>query len=216
MNRLVGRRARYQTPPLPSEIPPSWLAAIKDAVKPVLWPSLLGSAVLAALIGLASSYITARMTISGQLRVESEKARFQFQQERAKQQIQAYQVLGNKLKDLGDAYLSYLIFVAAAQQHGMNAVDRKNLLLQANAVGKLEREVITARHVSNLSKIPLLKNTDACLAEVAATLQAGQQNPVSALERRDLVDRLQRLGNEAQDQADTIRTEPSNVAPLDR
>ena len=90
MNRLVGRRARYQTPPLPSEIPPSWLAAIKDAVKPVLWPSLLGSAVLAALIGLASSYITARMTISGQLRVESEKARFQFQQERAKQQIQAY------------------------------------------------------------------------------------------------------------------------------
>ena len=192
MNRLVGRRARYQTPPLPSEIPPSWLAAIKDAVKPVLWPSLLGSAVLAALIG------------------------FQFQQERAKQQIQAYQVLGNKLKDLGDAYLSYLIFVAAAQQHGMNAVDRKNLLLQANAVGKLEREVITARHDSNLSKIPLLKNTDACLAEVAATLQAGQQNPVSALERRDLVDRLQRLGNEAQDQADTIRTEPSNVAPLDR
>ncbi len=156
------------------------------------------------------------MTISGQLRVESEKAKFQFQQERAKEQIQAYQVLGNKLKDLGDAYLSYVIFVAAAQQHGMNAEDRKNLLLQADAVGKLERDVITARRDSNLNRISLLKDIDSCLAGVGATLREGQQDPVSALSHRDLADRLQLLGNEAQDEADAVRAELSNFASLTR
>lgn len=211
MNKLVDRRAVCRNARLPSDIPPTWLAAIKDTIKPNLWPSLLGSAVLAALIGLASSYITARMTISGQLRVESEKTKFQFLQERAKEQVKAYQVLGIKLNDLRDAYLSYLIFVAAAQEHGMEAEDRKNLLPQANAVGKLEREVIAARRDFNLSKIDLLKNTDACLADIVVTLQAGQQDPVSVLKRRDIADRLQELGNEAQDEADRIREELSKA-----
>jgi hypothetical protein len=206
-------RAVLRAGRLSAEIPAAWLSAIRDAVRPGQLATLLGSAVLAALIGGVSSYVTAEKTISGQLRLEIQKTKFQVDQERAKEQIKAYQVLSNKLFDLRDAYLAYLIFVAAAQQHGMNADDRKSLLSQANTVGQLEREVITARRDFNIGDVELLKRVDGCVSEVADGIRSDELTPV--VTNRELPERLQLLAKQAQDDADQTRKKLSRAAGVD-
>ncbi len=174
-------------------------------MRPSLLPALFGSAVLGALIGLASSYLTARMTIAANLQLEREKATFRIEEDRAREQIKAYQTLAIRLEDLHSAYVSYQIFTRAASVHGMDKEDRATLTTQREAVGKSEREVIAAERDLNVAGTNVSKEMAGCLTDLTMALSAARLQPLSVLNHRDIDGRLADLSNKARQEADHVR-----------
>lgn len=189
---------------LPAELPPAWLRQIQEASKPTLWTAVFGSAVLAALIGLASSALTARMTISGNEILERQKTNLQLQQEKARAQIKAYQTLGLRLDDLRGAFYGYLVLVKIDADHGMINKDRSALISQLNQIGVSQRNLIDARHDPTIDNSQLCKDIDDWLVKFTPALAHGAGDPASLLQYSGLQADLPNLADRARQKADRV------------
>jgi hypothetical protein len=144
------------------------------------------------------------MTAQSQLEQERIRAKLVLDQENARARITAYQTLSAKLDDLDQAFLSYLIFVQWAADHGMDAATRRRVDEQLKEVGKKERLVTAAQTDPLLGVDPLRSDIDECLTKLVAVMSAARQKPTSALQQRALEKDLKRLRSEAAEQASQV------------
>lgn len=185
---------------LPSKMPDEWLKQL-SGVMPSRWTILLGSAVLAAFIGWASSYSTARMTISANLDLEKTKVALQFAQEQAHAVSASYANLAGALNDLSSAFGSYLVLVAVASEQQMGACVKAALSAQLSEVGKADAKVAAAIDSPSMASVALKYDVDACLAQLAPVLVQGSREPKSILAHRDIEAKIHELMVRAQQNA---------------
>jgi hypothetical protein len=174
----------------PRRLPDEWVKQLANAAPPI-WPTLLGSAVLAALIGWASSYFTAQMTISANLDLERTKAKLQLAQEQARTRGTAYANLAASLNDLHNAYASYVVLVGVS--NGTDAKEKTALSAQLALVGLAERKVGIANRGPNMDSTVLTSDVDSCLAQLTPVLMSADKNPKSVLSQKALDDTIVEL-----------------------
>jgi hypothetical protein len=189
-----------QACPLPSRMPDAWVQQLAET-KRMDWPTILGSAVLAALIGWASSYFTAKMTIEANVQLEQSKINLQLAQEHARALSAAYTSLAGTLTDLHTAFASYLVFAQAASSHGLSKEDRNALSSQGNEVGKAEAKVVRATSNPILASSPLLTDVDSCLADLVPLLDKAGSAPTSVPAHKSIETKLADLASRAQQEA---------------
>jgi hypothetical protein len=185
---------------LPPAMPDGWLIQFEKHM-PRFWPTLLGSAVLAALIGWASAYFTARMTISANVQLEQVKAELQTAQERLHARTTAYVELAAALDDLHAAFLSYVNLVQFATEHGMDKKDVSSLSADLAEVGRAEAKVVKARNNRNVDQNVLTTDVDACLSELVPVLVQADRDPKLVLQHRSIDAALSALASRAQHKA---------------
>ena len=130
-------------PSAPLPIPDPWLDQIRDTVKnavkdgssPKLWVTLLGSSVLAALIGAGSSYLTVRTTGLENIDLELKKAQIQQTTERAKAIQTAYDKLRGDIDRLSDQLEGTRILIDAAGSHA-SADDKAKISAELRRIGQ--------------------------------------------------------------------------------
>jgi len=130
---------------LPHKLPDEWLKQLSGTT-PSWRTTLLGSAVVAGVIAWASSYFTARMTISANLDLERAKLSLQMQQEQARVKSAAYMKLAEAISDLHTTFASYLIFVAIAGANKTDKAESASVSRELTEVVKSERGVATANY----------------------------------------------------------------------
>jgi hypothetical protein len=185
---------------LPPTMPDGWLVQFEKRV-PKFWPTLLGSAVLAALIGWASAYFTARMTISANLKLEQTKVDLQNAQERLQARTTAYVELAAALDDLHSSFLSYVNLVQYASQHGMDKKDAASLSADLANVGKAEAKVVKAASNRTLGDNSLTTDINACLSELVPVVVQAQANPTSVLQHSSIDSEISALASRSQNKA---------------
>ncbi len=187
--------------PLPDSMPKAWVEQITNAM-PQVWPTLLGSAVLAAFIGWASSYFTARMTINANLDLEKTKIKLQMDQEKTRTRSAAYNDLATALETLHNTFSSYIVFVKyLSTNQSADKKDSKALAAQLAEVGKAEAKVATAAENVNLAPNALKPDIDSCLGELVPTLLAAAKEPKSVLAHESIDNKLTELASLAHQQA---------------
>lgn len=175
---------------LPPRMPDAWLEQVSKSAKPKLWPLILSSSVVAALIGWASSYCTARMVINANLKLEQAKAELQIEQDRVRARSAAYTNLAISLDNLHKRYQALLILIPKA-----SAGDLKGRFAE---VGLAVRSVEEARGNPLLLKSSITSEVEACLSELNPVLAKAQTDPKSALAHQKIDSDLAELAYKAQ------------------
>ncbi len=165
---------------------------------------MLGSAVVAALIGLGASYVTARMTIAANVALESQKVNLQLQQEKARTRIKAFQSLALRLDDLHGAFSAYVVLANIAIHRGSRDKERPELGAQINQIGTLQRNLIDARNDAAIADSPVCKNIDAWLAKFTPGLAQAANDPSSMLKYSGLDADLVNLAAQARRESDNV------------
>ena len=103
---------------LPTAVPDTWLTQIRDAVKAdrpsVIW-ALLGSSVLAALIGAGSSISTAYVTMKASGELEIKKSQLEQSRVEDKATVDSYNGLDKSLNDLRQEFDGVVTLAQIAQ-----------------------------------------------------------------------------------------------------
>lgn len=199
------------TPPavigLPPEPPEAWLTRISNACKPTISPAvstLLGSALLAAVIAGVASYITATMTIKANLALESQKANLQLQQDKARAQIKAYQTLALRLDELHGAFYSYIVLGNRALQSTVGSSHRPELAALINQIGVSQRNLIDAKQDTTIAASQVCKDIDEWLAKFTPGLARAATDPGWMLQYASLDASLLNLSVRARQEADRV------------
>lgn len=187
----LNQIAEVQSQALPREIPESWLCRIKEAAKPNLLTTFLGSSLIAALIGMGSSALTAYLSDRSAEKLERVKIQLQAQGEQLKNRIQAYNKLAHNLNSLAsdlDAYLR-MIDIAAKSSHA--TFSPADLDTQRKKVGQSEKEVLAVQQEVGQFDSVLSSEIDSCLQNLNPALAKQAQEAGPSL--RDTLTQLKQL-----------------------
>lgn len=185
---------------LPGVMPAEWVEQIKKAM-PSFWPTLLGSSVLAALIGWASSYFTAQMTINANSELEKTKIKLQLAEEQARTRSSAYAELASDLDGLHQALSSYLILVQVVYEGPAKSASKSDVATlsdRLSEVGKAEARVIKVESNLNLNPNTLKSDIDQCLGDLVQMMQVASTDPQTALSHQSIDGALIKLAFRAQ------------------
>lgn len=180
--------------PLP-ELPDSWLNKIKEATKPNLLGTILGSSLLAALIAFGSSILTAYITNRGQQQVEEQKVK----QDAKNKVANAYVQLLDKLSGLDMAVEGYYDFSHITH-------DKAALNAQLDNVGLAQAALIGAEKNTALND-KVRAEVDRVLSDLTPVIADARSHPETAVsqlkplltELRDLSRQLSQEMTNSQD-----------------
>jgi len=140
---------------LPHDIPEHWLSQIREAVKAdhpsTLW-NLLGSAVLAALIGAGSAIGTAYVTIKASEDLEVKKSQLELSRSETSATLRSYNSLDKSLSELREKYdgIASLIRIAGADNQLAKPKNASNVRSQISKLGEKLGEVIQLKSDSHI------------------------------------------------------------------
>lgn len=133
---------------LPNNIPPPWLLEIRTAVKAdsasPLW-TLLGSAVLAALIAAGSSILTAWVTIRANENLEVRKTQLEISRAEISESLRSHDTLDRRLSELQESYAGVASLIHIAGPALKNRKDATRIRSEISKVGEKEGEIIALR-----------------------------------------------------------------------
>jgi hypothetical protein len=132
--------------------------------------TILGSALLAALIGLGSSALTAHITNQGAERLEKYKQQLQAQNEQVKKRLTAYSGLSKNLDSLVSALDTYLRMVQIGARTPGDARAAAALRGQQYAVGLSQKGLLAAEKDPILRDSQLPAQINDCLARLNPVL----------------------------------------------
>jgi hypothetical protein len=135
----------------------------------------------------------------------------QIEQERVRAHIKAYETLAVRLDDLHSQYRSYLIFLKAGSDDGMDRNDRQRISDQFRAIGQTERDVLAARRESSIAAAAICQEVDEAVDEVISTTTEVTPGGVADVRKRIPEQRLADLEKRLADLTVRVREEGDRI-----
>jgi DNA-binding helix-hairpin-helix protein with protein kinase domain len=180
-------------PVLLPDIPEAWLDKIKNATKPGLVATVLGSGVLAALIGLASGALAAHYTNQGNERLEAYKEQLQARKEQSQRRRAAYTELSKDLDSLATSLDAYLRIIQITSRTPADKQASATLQSQKSSVGLAQRGLLIAKKDPALSDSQLTAQIDDCLTDLNGVLSRNLKPSEASDALKPVLDQVQDL-----------------------
>lgn len=175
---------------LPTNLPADWLTEIKQVVKaesgPKLTALILGSSVLAAVIGIGANYLSARVTGAETRKSDMAKDQRQQDSELRKKKEQAYDQLESSLNELGDRLDGTRILVKVRNRSSDSSATGR-ISQELKRVGLAALSVRTSKE-NNLISSDLADQADQTLGILLPALSHAQSDPKKISEFLEAID----------------------------
>lgn len=173
---------------LPPTIPPSWISDIRSAIssdRPSAILTVLGSAVLAAVIGAGSSILTAWVTARASEDLEIRKSQLELSRSDITESLRSYDALEKRLEELREDFTGVATLVRIAGPNSVKSQkDGARMRSEISGVGTKMGEVLALRsdfHIDQDTWAQLNK----VLNEIAQSISDSETNWERFADRSD-------------------------------